>query len=144
MSNFRLISVAQITPRFSVLSLFFLCFASGFSLVIRARKIRFSQVFPFCLKMPQIPQPKLLAVCLIVWGLFVCMGFPNSVRVRVGQVAFLTVVHFVHSVRPPLSFAPQRSFAYMRFVCLYGVSKFRVNYFFNRQPLKQTADAPNV
>ncbi len=27
---------------------------------------------------------------------------------------------------------------------MYEVSKFRLNYFFNRQPLKQTADAPNV
>jgi hypothetical protein len=34
-------------PPVSVLSLFFLCFASGFSLIIRARNLRFSQVFRF-------------------------------------------------------------------------------------------------
>jgi hypothetical protein len=40
-SNSHLIPVTQNAPRFFVLSLFFLCFASGFSLVIRAQNATF-------------------------------------------------------------------------------------------------------
>ncbi len=75
-SNSHLIPVAQIAPRFFVLSLLFLCFASGFSLVIRAQKPTFSRHSFVAVSLPLLGFGS-RARCRVA-PLFSVSNFPNS------------------------------------------------------------------
>ncbi len=88
-SNSRLIPVAQNAPRFFVLSLFFLCFASGFSLVIRAQKPTFSRHSFVAVSLPLLSFGS-RARCGVA-PFFSVSNFPNSATDNQGTNAQICV-----------------------------------------------------
>jgi hypothetical protein len=75
-SSSRLIPVAQNAPRFFVLSLLFLCFASGFSLVIRAQNATFLRHSFVAVSLPLLGFGS-RAQCRVA-PFFSVSNFPNS------------------------------------------------------------------
>jgi hypothetical protein len=76
LSNLAAGNQRAVAPRFFVLSLFFLCFASGFSLVIRAQKPTFSRHSFVAISFP-------------------LLGFGSRARCRI--TPFLSVSNFPNS-----------------------------------------------